>query len=111
LLTGSVYFIEGGFAVSFSALLHGLFIPQKTRLVPESGDTIQRVKLLCTMIEGYALHNGNVASKRKLAFFEWVMPLPVLTEALELCPTGDAYGRAGWKLGDVGTASPTHLAT
>ena len=70
----------------------------KTDLVPNTGNTIEMIEHITSMIKANISHSRRAASARELLFFELVVELPLASESLQLSTLRNTNGRSNRKL-------------
>ena len=76
----------------------GLFHCVKTDLVPGTGNPIEMIEHVASMIKANLSHSRRAASAGELFCFELVVELPLASESLQLSTLGNTDSRANWKL-------------
>lgn len=75
-----------------------LFDSVKTDLVPDTGNIIELIEHIASMIKANVSHSRRLPSVGALLCFQLVVELPLASELLQLSTFGNTNGRANRKL-------------
>jgi hypothetical protein len=75
-----------------------LFDGVKTNLMPDTGNTIETIERITSMIKANISHSCRAASARELLCFELVMELPFASESVQARTLSNTNSRANWKV-------------
>jgi len=76
----------------------GLSHSVKTDLMPDTGNTLEMIEHITSMIKANILLSRRLPSLGELLCFELVVELPLASESLQLIALSNANGRANRKL-------------